>query len=90
MIKNALNVNMKDEEYDKMTPGLFAAREASETSVVLDKKDKTTTIWSETKKHPEEVCYEDFTSVKLLGKGNFGKVVLAIRNKTEKMYAMKI
>ena len=90
MIKGGLSVNMKDEEFDNMNPGLFAAREASENSTVIDKKDKTVTIWSETKKSVEEVTLEDFTIQKLLGKGNFGKVMLAMRNKTEKMYAMKI
>ena len=34
-------------------------------------------------------CYEDFTVVKVLGKGAFGKVMLVRANDTSKIYAMK-
>ena len=89
-MKNGLEVDMRDEESEKMCPSVFATREASENAHVLDKKDRTVTIWSDPKRHNDVVNLEDFTILKLLGKGNFGKVVLAMKNKTEKLFAMKI
>ena len=32
---------------------------------------------------------EDFTLTKVVGRGNFGKVYLAIKNDTKKFYAVK-
>ncbi|KAI9329410.1 kinase-like domain-containing protein [Obelidium mucronatum] len=36
------------------------------------------------------LCADDFTTVKVVGKGSFGKVVLVKKNNTGRVYAMKI
>ncbi|XP_031621589.1 protein kinase C-like [Contarinia nasturtii] len=47
------------------------------TSIVSSSEDK-------------KVCIKDFTFIKLLGKGTFGKIILAEKNGTEKVFAIKI
>lgn len=38
----------------------------------------------------ETVKPEDFTYLKVLGKGSFGKVMMAEHNKSKKVYAIKV
>lgn len=61
MIRKGLEVNMRDEDFNKMSPAAFEVREGTEYSAKTNKKDRVVTIWSEPKRMSEAVTLEDFS-----------------------------
>lgn len=51
-------------------------------------KEKTSTLWA--KEKGKVVTVEDFTNLKVLGQGAFGKVLLVEEKKTKEWFAMKV
>lgn len=51
-------------------------------------KEKTSTLWA--KEKGKLVTVEDFTTLKVLGAGAFGTVLLVEEKKSKEWYAMKI
>ena len=60
-----------------------------ETKRQTEVRKKTTTIFQRGK-GPKNICMEDFELLKVLGKGAFGKVMLAQKKDNERIYAIKI
>ena len=52
-------------------------------------RKRTTMLFNKTKKGTG-ICMEDFHLMKVLGKGAFGKVILAKKKDNNKIYAIKI
>ena len=52
-----------------------------------DARKKTRTLWAREK--GKEVTVEDFTVLKVLGRGAFGKVMLVEKKDTQELFAMK-
>lgn len=53
-------------------------------------RKKTTTIFKKSKSGTGEICIEDFELLKVLGKGAFGKVMLAQKKDNSRIYAIKV
>lgn len=51
---------------------------------------KRTTVLFKKDKQEAEICIEDFELLKILGKGAFGKVILAQKKDNKKVYAIKV
>ena len=47
-------------------------------------------LFNKDKKVSKEICLDDFELLKVLGKGAFGKVFLAQKRDSKKMYAIKV
>ena len=62
--------------------------EDTERSTKLRKR--TTMLFKKEKKDEQDICIEDFELLKILGKGAFGKVILAQKKDTKKTYAIKV
>ena len=68
----------------------FKVQEQAETQRVTDMRKRTTMLYTNTKNDLCEICLDDFELLKVLGKGAFGKVVLAQKKETKKYFAIKI
>lgn len=53
-------------------------------------RKRTTMLFKKEKKDEQDICIEDFELLKILGKGAFGKVILAQKKDTKKIYAIKV
>lgn len=53
-------------------------------------RKRTTVLYKKEKQSDAEICIEDFELLKILGKGAFGKVILAQKKDTKKIYAIKV
>eukprot|EP01087_Luapelamoeba_hula_P018337 TRINITY_DN5898_c0_g1_i1.p1 TRINITY_DN5898_c0_g1~~TRINITY_DN5898_c0_g1_i1.p1 ORF type:complete len:556 (+),score=139.28 TRINITY_DN5898_c0_g1_i1:114-1781(+) len=73
----------KDEKKLKKKQDKLAAASGDNKKEAKKKKKKGS-------KMPSEVSREDFTKLKILGRGDVGKVYLVRHNKTEKLFAMKV
>jgi serum/glucocorticoid-regulated kinase 2 len=83
------------EKYRITTEDVIAADTPSSSFGGYDTEDSKITGARKTRgtlysiKKGEEVCLEDFTCKKILGKGSFGKVFLVEKKDDKKLYAMK-
>ena len=53
-------------------------------------RNKTTMLFADEEGDKKEICIEDFELLKVLGRGAFGKVILAMKKDNKKLYAIKI
>jgi serum/glucocorticoid-regulated kinase 2 len=69
----------------------FNDKKAAETERSTNVRKRTTMLYKKDKKDETvDVCIEDFEMLKILGKGAFGKVILAQKKDTSKIYAIKV
>ena len=68
----------------------FKVKEKEDTQRATDMRKRTTVLYTNTKNDKKDICLEDFELLKVLGKGAFGKVVLAQKKENKKYYAIKI
>ena len=76
----------------KMDLTMYGARKQEEKERVSSLRRRTTLLYVNDKKDStaKQICIEDFELLKILGKGAFGKVILAQKRKNSKYYAIKI
>ena len=67
----------------KQTLASRNASDAEHSQLIFDTDDRSTET------NGPKMTIEDFTLTKVVGRGNFGKVYLAIKNDTKKFYAVK-
>lgn len=53
-------------------------------------RNRTTVLYGNNKAEVKDLCIEDFELLKVLGKGAFGKVMLAQKKDNKKIYAVKV
>ena len=83
-------VRPSDSKAKIMNLDSFKAQEQQETQRVTDMRKRTTMLFANAKSPAKEICLDDFELLKVLGKGAFGKVVLAQKKDSRKYFAIKI
>jgi serum/glucocorticoid-regulated kinase 2 len=73
-----------------MGPDHYKVREQEEEERTTALRKRTTVLYVHKKNERKEICVDDFELLKVLGKGAFGKVVLAQKRDNRKFYAIKI
>lgn len=68
----------------------FIEEEKQENDRKTELRKRTTMLFTNDKKTKKEICLDDFELLKVLGKGAFGKVFLAQKRDTKKLYAIKV
>ena len=62
----------------------------TDTERKTEMRKRTTVLFDKTKGKEKDLCIEDFELLKVLGKGAFGKVMLAQKKDNQKIYAIKV
>ena len=68
----------------------FLDQEKNENVRKTELRKRTTMLFKKNKKEVKELCIDDFELLKVLGRGAFGKVILAQKRDSKKIYAIKI
>ena len=68
----------------------FLDQEKNENVRKTELRKRTTMLFKKNKKEIKELCIDDFELLKVLGRGAFGKVILAQKRDNKKIYAIKI
>lgn len=91
MFKNK-KVIRPPEKYAKiMDLDQFSDKKNADTQRTTNMRKRTTMLYKKEKKdEATDVCIDDFELLKILGKGAFGKVILAQKKDTKKIYAIKV
>lgn len=70
-----------------MNEEIYRKKIQSEAEGRLEMRAKTNTLFA--KKKGEQVSIDDFTLIKVLGRGAYGKVMLVEKKDDKQIYAMK-
>ena len=85
------NIIRPSEKYAKiMDLAQFQEKKQQDNQRTTDMRKRTTVLFQREKKDATEVCIEDFELLKVLGKGAFGKVILAQKKDNGTIYAIKV
>ena len=68
----------------------FKTKTNQDTERTTNLRKRTTVLYHKEKKDNSEICIEDFELLKILGKGAFGKVILAQKKDNKQVYAIKM
>lgn len=68
----------------------FKDQSSAETRRQTEIRKRTSVLFTAKKKDQQDLCIEDFELLKVLGKGAFGKVFLALKKDNKKLYAIKV
>lgn len=68
----------------------YLIKEKEDVEWVTNLRRRTTLLFNNNQDLIKELCIEDFDLLKILGKGAFGKVILAQKRDNWKYYAIKI
>jgi serum/glucocorticoid-regulated kinase 2 len=90
MFKNKKSVRPPEKFAKIMDLDKYNEKLAHDNERTTNMRKRTTVLFKKEKQENVEICIEDFELLKLLGKGAFGKVILAQKKDTKKIYAIKI
>ena len=80
-----------DEKFLKiMNLESFKQKEKEDVERASNTRKRTSMLYTKSKSDNRELCIDDFELLKTLGKGAFGKVVLALKKDNKKYLAIKI
>lgn len=65
-------------------------KEHGEEERKTELRKRTTLLFNKSKSEKKDICMEDFELLKVLGKGAFGKVMLAQKKDNKRIYAIKV
>ena len=68
----------------------FQDADKTDTARRTELRERTTLLFNKSKKDKKDLCLDDFELLKVLGKGAFGKVMLAQKKDNERVYAIKV
>jgi serum/glucocorticoid-regulated kinase 2 len=88
--KDRKKIRPPDSQMKIMNLESYKVKEKEDTKRATDMRKRTTVLYSNIKNDKKDICLEDFELLKVLGKGAFGKVVLAQKKENKKYYAIKI
>lgn len=89
VLKSGKRKELDSKVLEKMNYEKFVSKHEVNIQRKTEMRSKTKTL-IKPNKDAKDVCMDDFELLKVLGKGAFGKVVLAEKIDTQKLYAIKI
>lgn len=90
MFKNKKIVRPPEKCAKIMDLDQFKQKADQDQERVTSMRKRTTVLYNKVKKDEQDICIDDFELLKILGKGAFGKVILAQKKDSKAVYAIKV